>query len=131
MCCTVFELSVEVYCGVLSSDVMLMKHNRIALLWGNVVYCLVLQCKVNFMKKMIKRCPCCRGKKEIIGGGFMSQKCNNCAGSGYIETEIEPVKDISKELTKDEDVRPTIIIKDVATFDKPVRMKRKYNKRIK
>ena len=38
---------------------------------------------------MLKRCECCKGRKEIIGLGLLMKKCTECKGVGWIE-EADP-----------------------------------------
>jgi len=39
----------------------------------------------------IARCPCCLGRKKLIGFGFMEETCANCKGVGSIETKDDVV----------------------------------------
>jgi hypothetical protein len=38
---------------------------------------------------MIQRCPCCIGKKTIIGLGAMIKDCPNCKGVGHIKVVLD------------------------------------------
>ena len=39
----------------------------------------------------IKRCPCCLGRKKMLGFGFIEETCSECNGVGHIEDkEVEP-----------------------------------------
>lgn len=51
---------------------------------------------------MNKICPKCKGTRKIVGMGFMTTACDNCAGKGYIEIAT---------LTKPEIVENTILPK--------------------
>ncbi len=38
---------------------------------------------------MITRCPCCVGKKTIVGLGAMIKDCPNCKGVGHVTVVLD------------------------------------------
>lgn len=55
----------------------------------------------------IKRCPCCLGRKKLIGFGFMEETCSECKGVGSIEVKDDAVT-VAAEV-KPIEVTPTTI----------------------
>lgn len=76
------------------------------------------------MKTVYKRCPCCVGKKEIMGAGCMKIKCRECDGMGLVEDKL------IKEQTQVAADKFEIEIVAVKELNEP-KQKRKYTKRIR
>lgn len=49
---------------------------------------------------MITRCPCCVGKKTLMGLGCIVKKCPECKGIGHIKVDETPIESIGDELKK-------------------------------
>jgi hypothetical protein len=43
------------------------------------------------------RCPCCLGKKKLMGLGAIMKDCHECHGVGYVKP-VEEVKPIVKRI---------------------------------
>jgi len=49
---------------------------------------------------MYTRCHVCRGQKKIKGLGSMVKKCQECAGTGFIEQVEQDVQDAGLDTVK-------------------------------
>ena len=49
---------------------------------------------------MYQRCHACRGQKKIKGLGSMVKKCQECAGTGFIEQVEQDVQDAGLDTVK-------------------------------
>ena len=49
---------------------------------------------------MYQRCHVCRGQKKIKGLGSMIKKCQECAGTGFIEQVEQDVQDDGLDTVK-------------------------------
>jgi len=49
---------------------------------------------------MYQRCHVCRGQKKIKGLGSMIKKCQECAGTGFIEQVEQDVQDAGLDVAK-------------------------------
>jgi len=49
---------------------------------------------------MYQRCHVCRGQKKIKGLGSMVKKCQECAGTGFIEQVEQDVQDAGLDTVK-------------------------------
>jgi len=69
------------------------------------------------------RCETCKGRKMMMGLGYMTHKCRVCKGVGFIAA-IEPVED--------SEIEPEIVVTACSmpdSIDEPV--KRKYARKSK
>lgn len=76
----------------------------------------------------IKRCPCCMGRKKLIGFGFMEETCSECKGVGSVETkddavtvaaEVKPIE--VTPVTIDNEVKPVEASEPTITKKRPGR----------
>ena len=47
---------------------------------------------------MYQRCHVCRGQKKIKGLGSMIKKCQECAGTGFIEQDTQNAQNVDAGL---------------------------------
>jgi hypothetical protein len=65
----------------------------------------------------IKRCPCCLGRKKLVGFGFIEETCPECKGVGSIEdkeekAEVKPVSfDIVESIVEQVITEPVVEVK--------------------
>ncbi len=55
----------------------------------------------------IKRCPCCMGRKKLIGFGFMEETCANCKGVGSVEAKDDAVTAVAE--VNPSEITPVVI----------------------
>lgn len=72
----------------------------------------------------IKRCPCCMGRKKLIGFGFMEETCANCKGVGSIEIKDDVATIaavVAAEVKPAEEVKPIEIEEPIVAKKRPGR----------
>ncbi len=88
---------------------------------------------------MILTCPCCIGRKNILGLGNIRKECDNCFGIGHVDAPV--LESVAEPVVRENRIaaeKPTVRENRTVAKEKPITRihkdgspKRAYNRKVK